>query len=180
MLAMAATNRHGIPAKILHWSMAALIIFNLGLAPVMTSIERGDTKWAMFGLHKSLGVLILVLGLLRLIRRAASKSPEWAESLTDGERRYIGRLERVLYALIIAVPAAGLLMSLSHGRALEVFKLFEIPSIGEFSAFGVAMDIAHKVFATALVAAIAMHISFVWRHTRANPGYIRRMWPGGK
>jgi cytochrome b561-like protein len=63
------------------------------------------------GLHVVLGLSIIVLALVRMSWRRTTPLPPWAEHLSAGERRLEGRLEKLLLALLVVVPATGLLVA---------------------------------------------------------------------
>jgi cytochrome b561 len=65
-------NGYGAVARALHWSMAALMIGLIGLGLYMTAQPDGDPKWGLYDLHKSLGVLVFGLLLLRVFWRRSS------------------------------------------------------------------------------------------------------------
>ncbi|UOY02403.1 cytochrome b [Blastococcus sp. PRF04-17] len=61
-------------------------------------------------LHVLLGLFVIVLALVRILWRRATPLPPWAEHLSAGERRLEGLLEKLLLALLVVVPASGLLL----------------------------------------------------------------------
>ncbi len=94
-------------------------------------------------LHVSLGLLILVLAGVRILWRRTAPLPPWAEHLGAEERRLEGVLERLLLALLVVVPATGLLLVAAGEDWLP----------------------AHITAQLAFLAAIALHVGLVLRHT---------------
>ena len=94
-----ASGYSGI-TKLLHWSMFLLIAAQFGLGPTMVAMPSGETSSELYSLHKSLGLLVLLLALLRVTWRATTALPDWAKSLDKRERGYLHILERVLYLFI--------------------------------------------------------------------------------
>jgi cytochrome b561 len=76
---------------------------------VLTGEAFGDGL-SLPELHVSLGLLIILLGVIRLAWRRTTPLPPWAEHLSAGERRLEARLEQLLLALLFVVPASGLLL----------------------------------------------------------------------
>lgn len=93
--------------------------------------------------HLLLGLAVLALGGLRLVWRARTPLPPWAPALGPGERRLEGLLEKVLLALLLVIPATGLLLV-----------------AGESDWLGLHVA-AHLTF----FAALALHVGLVLRHT---------------
>lgn len=90
-----------------------------------------------------LGLSIIVLGLMRLLWRQTTPLPPWAEHLRAGERRLEGSLEKLLLALLVVVPASGLLLVAGGEDWLPV----------------------HVAAQLVFLAAIAGHVGLVLRHT---------------
>ena len=63
------SNRFGVGAISLHWLMAVLMIAQLALGIYMTRVQFNDFVMSLYGVHKSIGVLILGLVILRLFWR---------------------------------------------------------------------------------------------------------------
>jgi cytochrome b561 len=94
-------------------------------------------------LHVSLGLLVLVLAAVRIVWRRTTPLPPWAEHLGAEERRLEGVLEKLLLALLVAVPVTGLLLVAAGEDWLPV----------------------HVAAQIAFLAAIALHVGLVLRHT---------------
>ena len=97
-------------------------------------------------IHVLLGVSIVVLGVVRVLWRTTTPLPPWAAHLSHGERRFEAWLEKSLLTLLFVVPATGLVL-LTIGRDW------------------LALHIAAQV---ALLAAIALHVGLVLKHTIAH------------
>jgi cytochrome b561 len=93
--------------------------------------------------HVLLGLSIIVLGLMRVVWRAATPLPPWAPFLRHGERRLESALERLLLTLLFVVPATGLLLIAGDSDWLPV----------------------HIAAQVVLLAVIAVHVGLVMGHT---------------
>jgi len=94
-------------------------------------------------LHVVLGLSIILLALLRTAWRRTTPLPPWAEHLSRGERRLEGGLEKLLLALLVVVPASGLLLVTGGEDWLPV----------------------HVAAQFLFLAAVAAHVGLVLRHT---------------
>ena len=116
--------------------------------------------------HKTLGVLILVVTVVRVINRLTHHPPAWPSTIGSLEGKVIGLSEKLLYALLLLQPLIGWAMVSAAGEPVVVFGSLHLPRIAPFDAqvFWVLRQ-AHSVVAYALMATIAAHISAVPPHT---------------
>ena len=115
-------------------------------AAVFDDVVSGDAfgdGFALPHLHVLLGLLIIVLAVVRVVWRRTTPLPPWAEHLSAGERRFEAFLEKALLALLVVVPATGLLLVAGQDDWVPV----------------------HVTAHFALLAAIAGHVGLVLRHT---------------
>jgi cytochrome b561 len=162
----------GWPARLLHWTMAALILFMLGLGVYMTDFVT-DTyaQFDLFQIHKSWGFVIFVLALLRLGWRATHPAPapnpmpRWQHLAAEGAHR-------ALYVLMIWMPVTGWLMASAselqdmYGIKNMVFGLFEMPDPFQPGDKDLAetLETLHFAGAVALAALLAAHVAGALKH----------------
>lgn len=170
------TDSYTAPARILHWLMAALILTMLFIGVVMVSISSGERQ-ALIGLHKTLGMLILVFGAVRLGWRIFNPPP----SPPDGEpywRLVIAEATHVLfYILIFAMPLIGWAMQSAAGYPVAIFGDVYLPPLvpqdGELHAI---LRLAHRFGAYALYGLFLLHMSAALFHALVlEDGTLRRM-----
>ena len=77
-----------------------------------------DLGWNLVTAHVSLGLLVVLLAVVRVVWRRVSGLPPWAETLGDGERRLVTVTERVLLTLLFVVPLTGLALVLGDDDLL--------------------------------------------------------------
>lgn len=158
--------KYAISSRIIHWIMAALIIFMLGLGLYMADYLPKDApnRLEIYGLHKSLGALALIFILIRVINRFIFKSPALPNSLPKLEKTlaHIGHI--ALYILMIAAPLSGYLMSNSFGYPVQLFSI-SLPVLisANFEAAKFFKE-AHEVSTTLLMIVVAVHIAAVIKH----------------
>ncbi|MFZ1165030.1 cytochrome b [Mycobacterium sp.] len=153
-------------SRILHWLTAVLVFAALFVGFVMVNSVSGHGTLVMA--HKTLGALILLVMVVRVINRLTHHPPVWPSTIGALEGKVVGLSEKLLYALLLLQPLIGWAMISAAGGPVVVFGGLHLPRIAPFDAqvFWVLRQ-AHSVIAYTLVAVIAAHISAVLFHTMA-------------
>lgn len=135
---------YGIISMTLHWvfALAVYAMFGLGLWMVTLSYYDGWYHQAP-ELHKSIGVLLMLGLVFRLIWRHVSPPPPAPKSHGKMTRLAATSAHIALYALLIAILISGYLISTADGKPISVFGLFEVPAT--LSDAGAQADIAGVV-----------------------------------
>ena len=157
---------YGLVAIALHWLVALAVIGLFGLGLWITGLDYYDPWYRQApDLHKSIGVLVCALMVLRLGWRLVNPRPAPEPTLTPFERTASRLAHALLYGLLFAVMAAGYLISTADGRPLEVFGLFEIPAtlVGLPDQADLAGDI-HLALAVAVVGLAGVHALGALKH----------------
>ncbi len=156
----------GLVSVILHWVSALMVIglFCLGLWMVELGYYHGWYRTAPY-IHKSLGVLLFLLTLFRLIWRLSQVAPRPQASHTALERQTAGMVHAMLYFFLFALVFSGYLISTADGRAIEVFNLFEVPAIiqGIERQEDVAGNV-HRLLAYILMVLVGIHAAGAIKH----------------
>lgn len=136
-------NRWGAGARSLHWLMALLII-GLGLVGLyMSDLANSPQKIKIYALHKSIGLTVLALLLLRLAWRLADRRP--ADLPMPRWQAFAARAVHVLlYLLMLVLPLSGWTYNSASGYPLQWFGLFNLPSLTG-GADAALKGIAHTV-----------------------------------
>lgn len=126
-------THYGYISMFLHWLSALTIIglFALGYYMVDLTYYHEWYKTAP-ELHKSIGALLFILMIIRLLWRKKQLTPSPLASHSNVERKAGKLIHSVLYVLIFIIMITGYLISTADGRGIDVFKLFTIPSLGSF------------------------------------------------
>jgi cytochrome b561 len=170
--------RYGAPAILLHWLLALLIAFMAGLGWYMMEVEHDPGgRWYM-DLHKSVGLIVFTLVLLRVLWRLFHKpgplpagTPSWQlhlSSLTHG----------LLYTCMVLLPVTGIIGA-EYSRAGLAF--FGIPlaagNAPDRSLSKLFFEI-HETLVWVLVALVSLHVIAVLKHALAEGDQVfERMWP---
>ncbi len=158
--------KYPLSSRVLHWLMAAIIIFLLALGIYMADFLSKETpnRIEIYSLHKSLGVMVLVLVVIRIINRFIFKSPILPDSISQIEKIVTHIAHAALYLLMIALPLSGILMSNSFGYPVYFFGI-ELPiMIQKNPELAPAIHQSHTIFGYLLITVITLHIFGAIKH----------------
>ncbi len=152
----------------LHWLVAFLVIGQWGLGLVMAEfIKDLELKFDLFQLHKSIGFLIFVLMVLRLVWRFAQPVPALPADMTSLERRLSSFSHWGLYTVLLLMPVAGWI-SVATSKIVvptRIFGLFTLPNpFGPDPGLHEFTEEAHELLAWILLVLIVLHVAAALRH----------------
>jgi cytochrome b561 len=174
-----APDRFGPVTRLIHWLTAAAVLGLLGLGTYVARMEVGLGNLWLFGLHKSLGLTVLALTLLRLAWHLASPPPPPIAGPPFWQMRAARATHAAFYALLIAVPLAGWIGSSASGIDTVLFGLWTHPAVAPVSErIEAAAFAAHGVLTKLLLAAVLLHVAGAVKRVRAGDGTLRRMVRG--
>jgi cytochrome b561 len=172
-------QRWGAIAQLLHWLIVALIITQFTLATLFDDLPPGARKLALLARHKSVGITILMLAVLRLAWRWANPKPPLPDTLRPWERTLARFTHALLYALLVAVPLAGWTMSSARGFPVSWFGFFTLPDLVPKNKplYEVLMT-THAVLAWTLGVVAVIHMLAALKHHFVHKDdVLRRMLP---
>jgi cytochrome b561 len=158
-------HRYGAVAQALHWIIAALIVTQFVLASMADDLPAGMQKLALLARHKSVGMTVLMLAVVRLAWRLFNKPP----ALPPGMKSYEVALAKIthglFYVLLFALPLSGWMMSSAKGYTVSWFNLFAWPNLvpKDQAAFKTLRSV-HETVATILFCAAILHILAALKH----------------
>ena len=166
----------GLVSRALHWAMAAGILFMLGLGIVLVRTRPSlETVW-LFGLHKSLGILLLVLALIRIGWHELSPPPGPLPGPSEPQMRLARWVRRALYLLMLAVPLAGWAGSAATGIDVVVFGRLTLPGLLPASEVNAKLFLTlHHWLAFALIGVLVLHLAGAAARAVRRDGTLRRM-----
>lgn len=162
---MPKSQRYTTVAVVLHWIVALVVIGQFALGWLMQEIPKSPPgqRAAVFNVHKSIGITILALMLVRLAWRythpppALPPMPRWQAWTALANHRF-------LYALLIVMALAGYLGSSFSGYPVRFFGI-ALPSwAAKNDALKELMSNVHLVCAWLLATAVALHLAAVAKH----------------
>jgi len=175
-------NHYGAITKLFHWTIALLIIGMLILGHVMGNISDKPLRGELFGIHKSLGLLILAIMILRLLWRFGNKTPSLPSHLPRWQQRSARANHCLLYIAIILMPITGIVMSTTAGYPPSFFGLFTLaaPIVKSKALAGLFSDV-HITLSWIIVALLSLHILAALKHHFIHRDYVlTRMLPFGR
>jgi len=156
-------ERYSLVARTLHWIMAILILFNLWLGIAHDSLPK---NWQVMPVHKSIGLTVLVMAVLRLIWRLTHRPTPLPRLLPVWEQLAAKITHYSFYAFMILVPLSGWIMTSAGTRPLNWFFLFDVPkfavSKGD-TVVGLSAE-AHEILGYLWLALIVLHVAAALRH----------------
>ena len=155
---------YGIVSLVLHWGMAIAIfaLFALGLWMVGLDYYSPYYKSAP-DLHRSAGILMFAVLLLRIAWRLANVKPDRA-ALTPLERQASRLVHAAFYVLLVTLMLSGYLISTADGRSIEVFNWFSVRSLGKSEGLEDAAGVVHEWVAYAVISLAALHTAAALKH----------------
>lgn len=172
-------GRYGALAQLFHWSTVALVIALLAIAAYMTDLPLGPEKIQVYNLHKSLGVIVLALTLLRLVWRWISPPPPLPAGMADWEHRAAQASHLLLYLLLFAQPLTGIVHSWSANFPVVIFGTLTLPNLtGPNPGLKEILEETHHLMGWALCGLFLIHAGAALRHHfQLKDDVLRRMLP---
>ena len=172
-------------AKTFHWLTSLAIVAQLGLGWTMAdeSLANGPLKLALFQWHKSIGIMILAITLLRLIWRFMNPPPPLPPM--PAWQRWTALLSHWgFYALLIVMPLTGWAMISVSGFKTVLFGVIPLPNLPFLSDLpnkaniGEMLVNVHATLAFILAALLVLHINAALKHHFYDRDYVLlRMTP---
>lgn len=182
-------ERWGNIARIFHWTIALLIIGLFCVGLYMESMPNGMDKFMVYKMHKSFGLLVILLVLARLVWRLGSRKPKTIASIPWYMNAAAEITHWALYALMLAIPFSGWLV---HSYAnfplnwfdiqgLAVPRLATLPdAMSADEKFAMTQDMGnlHGLLAYLLMAVVAVHAgAALFHHFIRKDPILARMTP---
>jgi len=171
------TGSYTLTAQALHWLTVLLILMILPVAWVMMSLPKGPEQDWMMVFHRSLGVTIFTVVVVRLAWRLthpAPPSPSGAPRVTE----LISQVTHgLLYALLLFMPVTGYLQS-ADDRPVSYFGLFNCPELPRDKALGHIAQVFHLAGQWGIYALVGLHVAAtVWHVAIRRDGLLSLMIP---
>jgi cytochrome b561 len=170
---MSMNTRYSGVAIAIHWLTAIAILAQLAMGWTMTSLPPGSyLQFSLYQWHKSVGITILALSVLRLAWRLLHKPPPLPATMPAWEMRVAKAAHASLYILLIALPITGWAVvsaspfnipTILYG-ILPLPHLPVLPDLEDKKAAESALALVHEVAVWILLLLLAGHIGAALRH----------------
>jgi cytochrome b561/polyisoprenoid-binding protein YceI len=170
----ASRTRYTTVAIVIHWLIAAAIIFQIILGWRMGDGPKGPTTYALFQLHKSIGITILLLSLARLAWRLFNKPPAPPKGQPRWEQVASKLVHVGFYVIMIGLPLTGWIL-VSTSRVPIPTLLYgtipwpHVPGLPELAAGPKHLwheigELGHGVLVKVTYLLLALHLGAVAKH----------------
>ncbi|SCK29437.1 cytochrome b561 [Variovorax sp. HW608] len=170
-----STDRPGAPAssgagwsavaKFLHWTIAALILAQFVAGWLAVSWPLSPTQLDLFVWHKSTGMLVLALAVVRLAWRATHRPPPWPSNMPRWERIAARLTHGLLYAVMIVMPLTGWVVSSAAGVPFSIYWLIPLPSlVAPDDRLADIVAGVHLGLGIVLIVLLVLHVAAALRH----------------
>ena len=169
-------------AKWLHWLIALMVFGLLGVGLYMTDMRISPQKIQLYMTHKSVGLTVLMLMLLRVAYRLMNPPPALPDGIPVWQKAASHVSHALLYLLLFAMPISGWLMNGASGFPMKYFGLVRVPDLLVRNQENLALlKAAHFYIAWTLMAVIALHVLAALKHHFIDRDTVlRRMLPSFK
>jgi cytochrome b561 len=172
-------NSFGLFSRLLHWTMALAVIAMLALGTVIANMQPDLSTLWLYGLHKTIGIIILSLVVIRLIWHRISPPPPPIGAASAWETRAARAAHVLFYILLIAIPLSGWFASSATGIDVMLFDRWVLPPIAPVSELWEKRGFAvHGVLTKALFGLIIIHVLAALKRQIEGDGTLTRMIKG--
>jgi len=168
----------GALVRTFHWLVAALILAQGVIGLTMVQMGLTPAKVRVFALHKSIGMTILALVLLRIAWRLTERRPADPPVMPPWQRHAAHAMHVALYLLILAIPLSGWWFNSASNAPLVWFGWFGLPSLtgGLDPVWKPRALLLHQTLFWILVALLVVHVgAALWHHFRQRDDVLLRM-----
>jgi cytochrome b561 len=173
------TDHYPATSKLLHWLVAVCVLATAPVAITMTRVSEGPTQNFLFNFHKSLGVLIFALMILRPINRLAVGAPIADPAIAPWQKAASATVHTSFYVLLLAMPIVGYIANSAFGAPTPFFGLFDVPPIvGKDEALATQLFTIHRWVGWLVIILVLTHVSAaLYHHFIRGNNVLRRMLP---
>lgn len=170
---------YGIIAQAFHWLVALLVLAQLGFGVYAASLPVGLARLQWLSRHKSLGLAILAVVLLRFAWRAMNRPPPLPASMPEWERHAAVAMHWLLYLLLVLAPLTGWLYASAAGLSVNWFGIAVVPDlVAKDPGLAAVLKQVHRALVALFALLIAGHAAAALRHALwLRDGIAHRMLP---
>ena len=172
---MRAQQKYSLVARLFHWLTAVLVIGMIGLGVYMEDLPLSMEKIKVYNIHKSVGVCVFVITVLRILWRLRHPAPALPSEMRRWERIAAHASHFCLYGLLLFMPAVGMLHSWAANFPVVIFDVFTLPAlIGPDETLKNALSWTHYLGSLAFAGLISVHVVAALKHHIINKDDVMR------
>ncbi|MEJ2125857.1 MAG: cytochrome b [Alphaproteobacteria bacterium] len=173
------SSGYGVVSRVLHWLMAFAIPAMFALGLWMSSLDYYSPYYKSApDLHKSIGLMLLALLVLRFIWRQFNVKPDNSH-LSSFEQLASIVVHLGLYGLLLALFVSGYLISTADGRPIEIFGMISVPATLQLPHQEDIAGEVHELLANVVIGLSVVHAMVALKHHYINRDRtLGRMWFG--
>jgi cytochrome b561 len=175
-----SADRWGPVSQLLHWVIVLLLLVVATIGLLLESVPTSPKYFWVFDLHKSIGLTVLALAVLRIVWRLVAGAPASLPGTPAWQARLASLTHWLLYAMILAVPLSGWLYDSASGlRPLRWFGLFDVPRLSRpDEGLRELGHESHELLFWVLVALVILHVAAAfYHHLFRHDATLQRMLP---
>ncbi len=155
-------------SRTLHWAVAGMVVLQFVLARLAENAEQTDStlrQLALLANHKSVGITILALVVIRLLWRRRAPPPPLPPTM-DQWQVLASRISHwTLYGLLLLLPVSGWLMSSASAYSVSWFNLLQLPDlVAPNDALEETLERIHETLAVTLLIVAGIHVLAAVKH----------------
>ncbi|MFY7962240.1 MAG: cytochrome b [Elsteraceae bacterium] len=165
--------------RAMHWAMALFMFLALGTGLIMEDLPGGAWQNLTYNLHRSFGVTVLVLVVIRIGLRLALGAPPEARFSSPFQAFAAKITHKLFYVTGVAMPVVGWVGTSAFGAPVIVYGLVTLPPLVAKSKPLADWTLGlHEAIGNAIMILIVAHVAgALYHHFFLKDGLIRRMWP---
>jgi cytochrome b561 len=162
----------------LHWTIAALVLLvQVPAGITMVAVDPGTVQDVCYNIHKTNGIVIFLLAVVRLGWRVSQPVPGYAPDMPLWQARLARTTHALLYIVLFAMPITGFLYTAMGGFPVPFFMLYDLaPLVPENKPVAEVFKYAHLTLQFVLYATVILHVAGALQHSFVRKdGILRRM-----
>jgi cytochrome b561 len=174
-------NSYGAIAKFLHWTIVILIIAQFFIAESADELPDGIEKLSLLSRHKSIGMLVLILALVRIGWKLANRGAPAPVPMPKQQRIAAAAGHGLLYLLVLAQPISGWAMSSAANYPVTLFGWIQFPALvgANHDLHEQLQDVHEGMFVALAIVALLHAAAAIYHHVWMKDDSLRRMSPFG-
>ena len=169
---------YGGVARAFHWGMALLVLVSLAMIELRGWAPRGSVlRGSLRDWHSQAGLVVFALVGFRLAWRLATVEPGIVPPPAAWQRHVAHAVEWTFYALMVVLPALGIVMMQADGKTVSLLGASLPPMVTVDKVRAHRLEDIHEWFGNAMMVLIAVHVgASLWHRFVHRDNTLARMW----